>query len=122
MKIKLIVAVLVGIVFGILSSRYLLVGSALSLIPWGIVGLLLGIWCLTYKNAIVTGALYGFVVAFTFMVAGYGGSDPLLSKSPFFIILGVVGAVCGIGLSVIGSFGRKKYRQFSLDWSRPKER
>ena len=120
MKIRLVVAGVVGIVFGIISSHYLFVGSALSLIPWGIAGLLLGAWCPIYKNAIITGAVYGFVVAFTFMVAGYGGSDPVLSKSPFFIILGIVGAACGIGLSVIGSFGLKRIRQFSLDWSKPK--
>jgi len=111
MKIKLFIAVIIGIVFGVLSSRYIFVGSALSLIPWGIAGLLLGIWCPTLKNAIVIGAVYGFVVAFTFMVAGYGGSDPVLTKSPFFAILGIVGAFCGMGLSMIGFFGRRKFSQ-----------
>ncbi len=105
---KLFVAVLVGIVLGIISSRYLLVGSALSLIPWGIAGLLFGLWCLTNREAIPIGGLYGFLVAFTFMAAGYQGSAPIITRLPFFAILGIIGAICGIGLGVTGSFFRRK--------------
>ena len=107
---KVIVAVAVGIVFGILSSRYVLVGSALSLVPWGIAGVLLGLWCPLFREAVSIGALYGFLVAFTFMAAGYQGSAPILTRLPFFAILGIVGAVCGIVLGVIGSFVRRRLR------------
>ena len=107
---KVIVAVAVGIVFGILSSRYVLVGSALSLVPWGIAGVLLGLWCPLFQEAVPIGALYGFLVAFTFMAAGYQGSAPILTRLPFFAILGIVGAICGIVLGVIGSFVRRKLR------------
>jgi predicted nucleotidyltransferase len=72
------------IVLGITSSRYLFVGSTLSLIPRGIAGLLIGLWCLTYREAIAVGALYGFLLAFSFMMSGYQGSAPVLTRLPFF--------------------------------------
>jgi hypothetical protein len=108
MVIKLCAAALIGIGLGVIGARYLFVGSFLSLIPWGTAGLLLGIWCAAYRKAIVTGALYGFLLVFSFMIAGYGGSASLLSRLPFFAILGLVGAVCGIVLGVIGTFFRLK--------------
>lgn len=106
---KLLAASLLGIALGIIASRYLLVGSALSLIPWGVAGLLLGLWCPTYRTAASTGALYGFLLAFTFMLAGYQGSAPILSRLPFFAILGIVGAICGAALGLVGSFARRKF-------------
>ena len=93
---------------GIVGARYLFVGSALSLIPWGIAGLLIGLWCPTYREAIATGALYGFLLAFSFMVAGYQGAAPILTRVPFFAILGIVGLVCGVGLGIAGTFMRRK--------------
>lgn len=81
--------------------------------PWGIAGLLIGLGCPTYQEAIPIGALYGFGLAFTFIVAGYQGSAPILTRLPFFAILGIVGAVCGIGLGVTGSFVRRKISQVS---------
>jgi len=106
---KLIAAAVVGIIFGILGSRYLFVGSFLSLIPWGIAGLLFGLWCQNYRESVITGVVYGFVLAFTFMASGYGGADPVLSKLPFFALLGLVGAVCGIGLALAGAFVHSKH-------------
>ncbi|MDR3574409.1 MAG: hypothetical protein P4L50_11130 [Anaerolineaceae bacterium] len=110
---KLAAAALVGIALGLIAARYLLVGSALSLIPWGITGVLFGLWRLTYRAAVLTGAVYGFLLAFTFMLAGYQGAAPTLSRLPFFAILGLVGAVCGIGLGLIGSFACRKIRRGS---------
>ena len=108
MKIKLFVVAVVGIILGIVASRYLLVGSGLSLIPWGIIGLLIGVWCPTYRQAIYVGALYGFLLAFSFMAAGYQGSAPILSRVPFFTALGIFGALCGLCLGLIGAFIHRK--------------
>jgi hypothetical protein len=107
---KLIVVGLVGIAFGIIGSRYLLVGSFLSLIPWGIAGLIFGFWCRSYREAFTVGGVYGFLLAFTFMLAGYQGSAPVLTRLPFFALLGIVGAICGIGLGLAGSFFHRKTR------------
>lgn len=87
---------------GVIGSRYLFVGSGLSLIPWGIVGLLLGWWSTNRKEELINGILYGFFLAFSFMTAGYTGSISIITRIPFFAILGLVGALCGLILSLIG--------------------
>ena len=102
---KLLVAIFAGTALGILASRYIFVGSWLSLIPWAIAGLALGFWS-QRRVAMINGTVYGFVLAFIFMVSGYSGSGSLISRLPFFTVLGVVGAVCGLILGFLGSLGR----------------
>ena len=103
---KLIVSLIVGAVLGGIGSKVLFVGSALSLIPWTIVGLLLGYWS-EKRGMIVNGAAYGFALAFIFMVAGYTGSASLISRLPFFALLGLFGAVCGAVLGWLGNLAKK---------------
>jgi hypothetical protein len=100
---KYAVAVVAGAVLGLVGARYLFVGSWLSLIPWGIAGLALGAWC-TPRASIGVGAAYGFSIVFAFMVAGYGGSAPLLGRLPAFAVIGLVGSVFGIALGLCGSY------------------
>jgi len=104
--LKLLLSALAGAVLGILCSRYLFVGSWLSLIPWAIVGLALGFWS-GGRTAWVNGAAYGFILSFLFMLAGYAGSAPLVSRLPFFALLGIFGAICGAALGLIGAYARK---------------
>ena len=99
---KYAVAVVAGALLGVVGSRYLFVGSALSLIPWAIVGLALGAWC-GRTESIGVGAAYGFAIAFVFMVSGYQGSAPLLGRLPAFALLGLFGAACGLVLGILGS-------------------
>jgi hypothetical protein len=103
---KVAVASVVGAMLGIVGSRFLFVGSWLSLVPWGIVGLALGAWCALGESALV-GACYGFVLAFTFMVSGYQGAAPVVTRLLPFAALGLVGAVCGTVLGLIGSFAKR---------------
>ncbi len=42
--IKTAVSIIVGTLLGIIGARYVFVGSWLSLVPWGIVGLAIGYW------------------------------------------------------------------------------
>lgn len=100
--VKYAVAVLVGAVLGLVGARYLFVGSWLSLIPWGIAGLALGAWCKPAEGLRV-GAVYGFTIVFAFMVAGYAGSAPLVGRLPAFALIGLVGAVFGLILGVVGA-------------------
>jgi hypothetical protein len=97
--LKAIVSAFVGAVLGIIGARYLFVGSALSLIPWGAAGLLIGLWTNRPLQALGDGGLYGFVLSFVFMASGYSGSAALITRLPFFAILGLVGAICGAGLA-----------------------
>jgi hypothetical protein len=104
---KLFVAILAGAALGVIGSRYLFVGSWLSLVPWGIVGLALGLWEPRPRPALLNGALYGFALAFAFLIAGYSGSASLLSRLPFFALLALFGAFCGAALGWVGSWVRR---------------
>lgn len=92
----------VGAVLGLAGSKFLFVGSALSLVPWGIVGLTVGYFSESIRTSVLYGFLYGFFLAFVFMVSGYSGSMSVMTKVPAFMILGVIGAICGICIALVG--------------------
>jgi hypothetical protein len=112
--LKGIIAIAVGAVLGVVGARILFVGSWLSLVPWTIAGLLLGVWC-ERREWLWVGALYGFFLTFIFMVAGYSGSASVLSRLPFFALIGVFGAACGLALALVGSLGRRLTRRERRD-------
>jgi Na+(H+)/acetate symporter ActP len=103
---KLLVAILVGAALGLIGARYVFVGSWLSLIPWASAGLAIGWWAKQLRQAMLNGAVYGFVLSFVFMIAGYTGSAALISRLPFFAILGAFGGVCGLVLGLVGAWVR----------------
>ena len=100
--VRALIAIALGFVLGITGPYYLFLG-AYSLIPWGLAGVILGYFCGRKRDAAVNGALYGFVLSFAFMIAGYTGTAPLSGRLPFFAILGVFGATCGLLAAVVGS-------------------
>jgi hypothetical protein len=104
---KYLTAVVVGIVVGFASPQYVLLGPY-SLIPWGLMALALGLWC-NKRESLVAGALYGFCLSLSFLIAGYTGSTSLVSRLPFFIVLAAFGAICGIALSVTGYFLKVRF-------------
>ena len=99
---QLIASLVVGVVLGVLGGRFLFVGSWLSLIPWTIAGLLLGYWAGRRHWASV-GAAYGFALFYAFMVAGYTGAASLVSRLPFFALVGLVGALYGSVVAWLGA-------------------
>lgn len=107
--LKLIVSIIVGAVLGVLGAKYLFVGSWLSLVLWGIVGLALGFWS-GKRKALLNGVVFGFVVSFVFIASGYSGTAPFVSRIPFFALLGLVGAVCGLVLGWLGSLIRNRVK------------
>jgi hypothetical protein len=98
----LIIAAAVGIALGVIGSRILFIGSALSLVPWGIAGLIIGFFSTSRSEAALNGAVYGFILSFVFLVSGYTGSEPITGPMPFFALLGLFGAVCGAVVCFIG--------------------
>ena len=101
-------AVVVGAALGYLGARVLLVGSGLSLIPWAIVGLGCGAVSRTWRQAVAVGSLYGFSLAYAFMISGYDGAAPLRDRLVPFLLLGCVGAVCGAGWALVGRVLRRR--------------
>jgi uncharacterized membrane protein YccC len=105
---KVIIAGILGVILGAAGPYYLFMGSY-SVVPWGLAAVGLGFWC-AKRQALYAGAAYGFCLSFSFMVAGYTGTQSLMSRVPFFVLLGLFGAVCGIALSATGYFLKVQYR------------
>ena len=99
---RLIIVALVGVLLGSFISKYLFVGSWLNLVLWGTVGVSIGWFAQSKKESLADGALFGFVLSFSFMMAGYGGSMSRISRVLPFSVLGVFGAICGMALGIIG--------------------
>ena len=104
------VAAATGLVLGFLGARVVLIGSGLSLVVWAVAGVALGLCCPTGRLAAAVGALFGFVLAFTFMVAGYDGAAPLVTRLAPFAVLGLVGAGCGAAAAWVGHVLRRRRR------------
>ena len=104
--IRFVAAIILGTLFGLTGPHYLFLGW-FSLLPWGVAGLALGYWSQRRARAVV-GVLYGFTLCFSFMIAGYTGTASLASRLPFFALVGVFGALCGLGLTVVGHQLRSK--------------
>lgn len=97
---KSIIYGVIGSVIALLISQILLSGSVKSLIPWGLVAVLLGYLASSRKESIISGAVYGFIVSFVFML-GYAGTAPEVSRIPFFAAIGLFGALCAMLASFI---------------------
>jgi hypothetical protein len=100
-------AIALGAILALGASRALFLGWW-TLLPWGIAGLALGYWT-RRGEVVIGGALYGFVLSFVFMAAGYSGSASFISRVPFFALLGVFGALCGVLLTAVGSLLRTRF-------------
>ena len=105
-------AAAIGALVGWLGAHATILG-AWTLLPWGLGGAILG-YSARHRSALA-GAVYGFVLSFVFMLSVYSGKAPVISRMPFFALLGVVGAVCGSILAVVGRWlaGRAATRRTS---------
>jgi hypothetical protein len=89
-------------VLGFVGTKLLFLGG-LTLLPWAVAALLIGWLCRDARLALANGSLYGFVLSFIFMLAGYEGNE-LVDKLPFFVLLGIFGGVCGLIWAGLGRF------------------
>ena len=94
--IMLLFSAAAGIALGMLG------GGVYILIIWTIIGTVIGYTTQGRRNAVANGAVFGFLLSYVFMVAGYTGKDPVSTKLLPFIIFGLVGAVCGGCLGLFG--------------------
>jgi hypothetical protein len=94
-----LIGAVVGAVLGI--GSWLVVGSSpLLLVPWAVVGLVLG--AVASRRAVLAGAAYGYLLSFTYLAVGYDGEDATITKVPGFALLAIFGAVCGAALAWAG--------------------
>ena len=102
-----IVAFIVGVAIVAAGPQYVFLG-AYSLIPWGLVAVALGLSG-TKREALKSGTGYGFSLSFAFLVADYNGAPSLVSRFPFFVILSLFGAACGLALSALGYYLKLRF-------------
>jgi hypothetical protein len=104
---RLIFSGLAGIVLGYVG------GPVQILALWAVIGIGIGYSSAKMRAVLLNGVTFGFIVSFVFMLHGYKGADPIVTKLVPFAVLGVFGALCGIMLVLIGSLLkgllRKKY-------------
>ena len=97
-----------GVFLGLVGARYVFVNSALSLIPWGVASILIGVLSTSRKHAIVDAAVFGFALAFSFMAFSYDGNDGAARVIAPFCLLGLVGAACAVVLALVGRAARAR--------------
>jgi hypothetical protein len=77
-------------------------GPVFILLPWAVIGLIIGGFNETKKSALINGAAYGFTIAYVFMLSGYRGSASITTVLLPFVLLGLIGGICGLILTIIG--------------------
>src|SRR5205823_3824824 len=94
-------AIALGLLLG-WAAAHVLSLQGWTLLPWGLGAVTVG-YRASRATAVAAGALYGFVLCFVFTLATYGGAAPVITRVPFFTVLGLVGALCGLLLALLGA-------------------
>jgi hypothetical protein len=102
--LSVLVAALVGVAAGYIG------GPVYILIPWAIIGLALGALSAARGAALLLGGIFGFAASYTFVIHGYAGIQPLVTLLAPFVIFGLIGAVCGLILGIVGYAARQLVR------------
>jgi len=102
-----VVPFIIGVVIGAAGPQYVFLG-AYSLLPWALVAVALGLWG-NRREALKSGVVYGFSLSFAFLAADYNGAPSLVSRFPFFVILSLFGAACGLALSALGYYVKLRF-------------
>lgn len=104
-----ILGALVGIILGYASSQTFLAHSWIALAVWGLAGLVFGYLVPNKRRAYISGALYGLLLTESFIIFGFhGASTAIRGFIVLAIILGVVGAICGLIIFMIGYWVHSK--------------
>lgn len=101
--VNIVLVLIVGAILGIATPKFLYLGPLFSLPPWGLIGLVNGVYAKTKKDALTTGVVYGFVFSFIFIILGYAdGGVLILTRVPLVVIIGAFGPFYGAVLGLIG--------------------
>lgn len=104
---SVILSLLIGILVGFISVHTPLISSWIALIPWGLIGLAIGYLDNKRILAIQDAAVYGSVLSFVFILAGFGGTpDKIPAVVTMALVCALIGALCGAVLGWIGFLAR----------------
>src|SRR5262249_27437798 len=100
----LIAAAVAGLAAGLASITPLLAGKWTNLVLWAVLGLVIGWVAQGRPEGFIAGIVYGVVLSFAFLLAGFGGTP---DKLPGYLLLTVglslVGALGGVATVFVGS-------------------
>jgi hypothetical protein len=99
-------AIILGSVLGFAAAHMLFL-RWWTIIPWGLGGIALGLYCNSIADSFMAGSAYGFVLVFVFMIAQYTGDISVIRRLPFFALLAIVGAFCGLIPALTGYWIRR---------------
>lgn len=102
MKPSYLVPIALALIMSIISSKWLFVGSVLSLIPWGLLALSYGLLAKNKRDACCLGAIYGFTQAFIFLWIDKAGQTSISQFILLFVIISGL-ATLAAGFACIGS-------------------
>jgi hypothetical protein len=92
---------LVGAGLGALSGRLLFGGSAWNLIPWAIGSIVIGVID-DRRTALLASGIYGYLLTVAFLYTANTGNAPLAQRVGFALVLGLIGPIGSIILTIIG--------------------
>lgn len=109
---KIILAALVGIFFGFILPKLafytFFTTSAGTIIPWGIVGVIITWFALNLKQSIMLACTYMFFLVESFLLLGQLKFDTEFFKVILFLgVLGVVALLCGLVMGVVVFYAKK---------------
>jgi len=94
-----------ALIVSFISSRYLFVGSALSLLPWGALALLWGFVAPSNSQALRLGAIYGFSQAFIFLWVDKAGKTTVVQFFILLVIISALGLLAGGCAAIVARLG-----------------
>lgn len=103
--IRLSLAVVLAIVVGFVSAKYLAQGTVLVTVPWGVIALLFGVLSRTRRQALLSGAVFGFLASYAYL--WFDDTSPLTPGKAAQLALLIVapaafGLLCGAAAAWLG--------------------
>ena len=99
--LTIVISGAVGVGLGALSGRILFDGTAWNLIPWAIIAIAIGLVADNQTTALLASGIYGYLLVAVFLYAANTADTPIAGRVLFALVLGFVGPVCSIALTVV---------------------
>lgn len=102
---RVVVVIGAAVAMGLLSAKVLFDGSALNVVPWGILAFATAFLASSRREAWLYGGLFGFVVSYGFL--WFDNTDPnrwskVAVLIPLIVVPALFGALCGFLAAWLG--------------------
>jgi hypothetical protein len=108
-----LLVVLISLAMGFISGKFLFHGSALNILPWGIIAILTAFIATNKREALTLGAIFGFVMSYSFLWFNNSNIKSLgqvLVLIVLIILPALFGLFCGLAMAWFGWIVRSKLR------------